>query len=137
MVPDEYELENRPKNDVPPRTSGGRTPGTTSGSATAGASDPRRAGRPDSGRSLDPSLVAGGLVRRVGGGGPSYGTSMPLDTMGSNMAEESIAPARTRCLNCGFEADSASDDWTAVDYAPLGTLTQCPECRSTDTTRLR
>lgn len=52
------------------------------------------------------------------------------------MANEPVTPAQTRCLNCGFEAESGSDDWTPVEYTPLGTLTQCPECGSTNTTRL-
>jgi DNA-directed RNA polymerase subunit RPC12/RpoP len=36
-----------------------------------------------------------------------------------------------RCTNCGFEAPSG-DDWDRVDHPPIGTLTQCPECGSTD-----
>lgn len=34
------------------------------------------------------------------------------------------------CLNCGFEAES--DEWGSVDVPPLGRMTQCPECRSTN-----
>jgi predicted RNA-binding Zn-ribbon protein involved in translation (DUF1610 family) len=36
-----------------------------------------------------------------------------------------------RCSNCGFEAPNG-DDWNRVDHPPIGTLTQCPECGSTD-----
>jgi predicted Zn-ribbon and HTH transcriptional regulator len=39
---------------------------------------------------------------------------------------------RARCRNCGFEAPASRDDWARVDHPPLGTLTQCPECGSTD-----
>lgn len=38
----------------------------------------------------------------------------------------------SRCKNCRFEAPSGSDRWDAVESPPLGTLTQCPECGSTD-----
>ena len=37
-----------------------------------------------------------------------------------------------RCLKCGFEAAADSDEWESVDVPPLGVLTQCPECGSTD-----
>ncbi|WP_195156006.1 hypothetical protein [Halococcus agarilyticus] len=37
----------------------------------------------------------------------------------------------SRCLSCGFEAASR-DSWDAVDAPPLGTVTQCPDCGSTD-----
>jgi predicted RNA-binding Zn-ribbon protein involved in translation (DUF1610 family) len=36
-----------------------------------------------------------------------------------------------RCVNCGFEAPSG-DDWNRVDHPPLGRLTQCPDCGSTN-----
>jgi len=36
------------------------------------------------------------------------------------------------CSNCGFEASADNDDWSSVDHPPVGTLTQCPECSSTD-----
>lgn len=39
---------------------------------------------------------------------------------------------RARCFNCGFEAPSAGEEWASVDHPTLGTLTQCPECASTD-----
>jgi len=35
------------------------------------------------------------------------------------------------CVNCGFEAQSGSDEWETARHT-LGTLTQCPECGSTD-----
>ncbi len=38
-----------------------------------------------------------------------------------------------RCLECGFEAPPGSDAWSRVEHPPLGTLTQCPECGSTNT----
>lgn len=37
-----------------------------------------------------------------------------------------------RCRNCGFEAPDGSGDWGRIDHPPLGTLTQCPDCGSTD-----
>lgn len=50
------------------------------------------------------------------------------------MAERAIN--RTKCLKCGYEA-AAGDDWGSVDLPSLGSVTQCPECGSTDTTMLR
>lgn len=38
----------------------------------------------------------------------------------------------SRCLNCGFEAPPGADEWNEIDAPPLGSLTQCPECESTD-----
>lgn len=57
---------------------------------------------------------------------------MSLDAMATNMADEAAAPTRTKCLNCGFETAAESDRWLSVEYSPLGTLTQCPECESTN-----
>ncbi|MFB6080421.1 MAG: hypothetical protein ABEJ81_05435 [Haloferacaceae archaeon] len=37
-----------------------------------------------------------------------------------------------RCVNCGFEAPTDSDAWSRVEHPPIGTLTQCPECGSTN-----
>ena len=37
----------------------------------------------------------------------------------------------SRCQSCGFEA-TGRNEWDAVDAPPLGTVTQCPECGSTD-----
>ena len=34
------------------------------------------------------------------------------------------------CLNCGFEARPG--EWDSVDAPPLGQMTQCPECKSTN-----
>ena len=47
------------------------------------------------------------------------------------MAEES-AETMSRCLTCGFEAPDGSTEWDLVDVPSLGTLTQCPECASTN-----
>lgn len=38
----------------------------------------------------------------------------------------------SQCLNCGFTAAGDSGKWAAVDVPRLGTLTQCPECNSTN-----
>lgn len=38
-----------------------------------------------------------------------------------------------RCLECGFEAPPGDDAWESVQHPPLGELTQCPECGSTNT----
>lgn len=40
---------------------------------------------------------------------------------------------RLRCVPCGFEAPSDDDAWERVDHPPIGTVTRCPECGSTDT----
>ncbi|CCQ37578.1 small CPxCG-related zinc finger protein [Natronomonas moolapensis 8.8.11] len=40
---------------------------------------------------------------------------------------------RHRCLQCGFEASPDDDAWGTIQHPPLGALTQCPECGSTDT----
>lgn len=47
-----------------------------------------------------------------------------------------MATSRTdsRCLNCGFSAASGSGEWGAVEVPKLGTLTQCPDCNSTNVT---
>ena len=47
---------------------------------------------------------------------------MSLDTM-------------NRCLECGYEATPDPENWGTVDHPPLGKLTQCPECGSTNTHR--
>jgi predicted RNA-binding Zn-ribbon protein involved in translation (DUF1610 family) len=36
------------------------------------------------------------------------------------------------CDNCGFTAPADDDAWRTVDHPPLGKLTQCPECGSTN-----
>jgi hypothetical protein len=53
------------------------------------------------------------------------------------MTNPSGTGTKTKCLNCGFEADSSSEEWKTTAHPPLGTLTQCPECSSTNTTSLR
>jgi hypothetical protein len=44
------------------------------------------------------------------------------------MAAETVL----KCVSCGFEAPVDSDAWVDVDVPPIGRLTQCPECESTD-----
>lgn len=56
---------------------------------------------------------------------------MPPSEQVYSMVEESTGTARLTCLRCGFEAPMG-DAWHAVEHPPLGTLTQCPECGSTD-----
>ena len=46
------------------------------------------------------------------------------------------ATTMTQCLECGFEAPSGADVWDSVQHPPLGEMTQCPECGSTDTRHL-
>jgi len=41
-----------------------------------------------------------------------------------------------RCKRCGFEAPAGGGEWESVRHPPLGELTQCPECGSTDTVTL-
>ncbi|WP_254546929.1 hypothetical protein [Halomarina pelagica] len=38
----------------------------------------------------------------------------------------------SRCLRCGFEAPAGDSTWGRVEVPPLGTMTQCPECGSTN-----
>lgn len=44
------------------------------------------------------------------------------------MADEAIV--EPKCLTCGREA--AADDWGRGEHPTLGSLTQCPDCGSTD-----
>lgn len=37
------------------------------------------------------------------------------------------------CSGCGFEAPASDDTWDRVSHPPIGTVTRCPECGSTDT----
>ncbi len=37
-----------------------------------------------------------------------------------------------RCLRCGFEAPAGDRAWDRVKVPPLRTMTQCPECGSTN-----
>lgn len=46
------------------------------------------------------------------------------------MSQQSAERPLSRCINCGFEA--VSGDWDAVEAPPLGEITQCPECGSTN-----
>lgn len=39
--------------------------------------------------------------------------------------------SQLKCLKCGFEAP-AGDAWNRVVAPPLGVVTQCPECSSTN-----
>ncbi|MGM0605618.1 MAG: hypothetical protein ACQETB_08095 [Halobacteriota archaeon] len=47
--------------------------------------------------------------------------------MGQTTTDTSIV----QCLNCGFESP-AGKRWERVTHPPLGELTQCPECGSTN-----
>jgi predicted RNA-binding Zn-ribbon protein involved in translation (DUF1610 family) len=44
---------------------------------------------------------------------------------------------RTKCLKCGFETPGDTGNWAKVELPSLGSVTQCPECGSTNTTQLR
>ncbi|MDJ1433871.1 hypothetical protein [Halostagnicola sp. A-GB9-2] len=48
------------------------------------------------------------------------------------MAYESGTVTRSRCLNCGFEAEGGSTEWRRLEVPKLGRMTQCPECKSTN-----
>ncbi|MGM0591346.1 MAG: hypothetical protein ACQETI_06915 [Halobacteriota archaeon] len=48
------------------------------------------------------------------------------------MALHTTVQRPSRCRNCGFTAASGADEWKEVMSPPLGTMTQCPECGSTD-----
>ncbi len=48
------------------------------------------------------------------------------------MSAEQPPTQRAQCIECGFEAPVGDDEWDAVDHPPLGTVTRCPECGSTD-----
>ena len=48
------------------------------------------------------------------------------------MADATNTTQLSRCFACGFKAPTGGDEWTSVIHPPLGTLTQCPECGSTD-----
>jgi len=47
---------------------------------------------------------------------------------------DDTASTSVRCLNCGFEATTGSDDWETATHPSLGSLAQCPDCWSTNTT---
>ncbi|ELZ84302.1 hypothetical protein C455_01327 [Haloferax larsenii JCM 13917] len=46
------------------------------------------------------------------------------------MASSSSEPM-SRCRKCGYSAVSGGTEWSRVESS-LGTMTQCPECGSTD-----
>lgn len=48
------------------------------------------------------------------------------------MPDETAEAARLRCIGCGFETPAGSEEWDTVAHPPLGTMTQCPECGSTN-----
>lgn len=50
------------------------------------------------------------------------------------MSGEPVLAAK--CLNCGHEAE-AGNGWDRVEHPTLGSLTQCPECGSTDVSTQR
>jgi hypothetical protein len=43
-----------------------------------------------------------------------------------------ITTTMPQCLNCRYEASLESGEWNSVEVPPLGDLTQCPECGSTN-----
>jgi predicted RNA-binding Zn-ribbon protein involved in translation (DUF1610 family) len=45
---------------------------------------------------------------------------------------QTTEPPRARCNGCGYEAPAGDEAWESADHPPLGTMTQCPECGSTD-----
>ena len=49
-----------------------------------------------------------------------------------HMARSSSERPMSQCRGCGFEAASGGDEWAAVSSPPFRTVTQCPECGSTD-----
>ena len=51
------------------------------------------------------------------------------------MDTDTTTEPRQQCRRCGFEAAVESDAWGRVSHPPLGTLTQCRECGSTDLVR--
>ena len=58
---------------------------------------------------------------------------MCLGHVAVRMAREASTTTRVKCVSCGFEAPQTSEEWERVDYPPLGTLTKCPNCGSTNT----
>lgn len=47
------------------------------------------------------------------------------------MAPDAAVRPTIRCHGCGYET-TGDGEWGEVDHPPLGTLTQCPKCGSTD-----
>ncbi|WP_197075857.1 hypothetical protein [Halostagnicola sp. A56] len=48
------------------------------------------------------------------------------------MSSDSGTATRSRCLNCGFEAEGGSSEWRRLEVPKLGRMTQCPDCESTN-----
>ncbi|MFC6961126.1 60S ribosomal export protein NMD3 [Halocatena marina] len=48
------------------------------------------------------------------------------------MADKITVTGLPRCLNCGFEAPLDGGEWNSAEVPPLGDLTRCPECGSTN-----
>lgn len=48
------------------------------------------------------------------------------------MTPEQAGVPRKRCRGCQFEAPAGAETWESTAHPSLGTLTQCPECGSTD-----
>jgi len=48
------------------------------------------------------------------------------------MPGDSTATNRAKCIGCGYTAPAESTEWEKVSHPPFGTMTQCPECGSTD-----
>jgi predicted RNA-binding Zn-ribbon protein involved in translation (DUF1610 family) len=46
---------------------------------------------------------------------------------------DDTATTSVRCLSCGFESPTGSDDWETATHPSLGSLAQCPDCGSTNT----
>lgn len=47
------------------------------------------------------------------------------------MGEKAGTVQLAHCNNCGFESPAGDSVWEAVAHPPLGTITTCPECGST------
>lgn len=39
---------------------------------------------------------------------------------------------RATCYQCGFAAPAESDEWETTTHPALGTMTQCPDCGTTE-----
>lgn len=48
------------------------------------------------------------------------------------MAGETSTRLRAACDECGFEAPDGSDEWDTANHPPLGRITRCPDCGSTN-----
>lgn len=46
------------------------------------------------------------------------------------MSQGSTDRIPSHCITCGFEAGTG--EWEVVEAPPLGEITQCPECGSTN-----